>query len=134
MVAVGLGCRRGCQAADIVGAVMTALENAGKSLQDVHALYTADLKKDDASLIVAARTMDKPLVLIPLERLRAQAPFALTSSEQVKRRLGLPSVAETASLAGACQSSGAGGLARLLGPRSIRGGVACAIATTESLT
>lgn len=133
MVAVGLGCRRGCQAADIVGAVVAALESAGRSLQDVHALYTVDLKKD-ASLIVAAKTMEKPLVLLPLERLKAQAPFALTWSERVKRRLGLPSVAETAALAGACESSGPGGSARLLGPRSTRGGVACAIATTESLT
>jgi cobalt-precorrin 5A hydrolase len=130
MIAAGLGCRKGCDVDDMLNALTAALEDAGRPLADVQALCAPDFKGDEASLAAAARAIEIPLVLLPLERLQEQAPFVLTSSDRVARHVGLPSVAETAALAGAARLSSAGVSARLLGPRRIVGGATCALATT----
>ena len=126
MIAGGLGCRKGCDADTILRAIEQALAAAGKSARDLHALYTPDWKRTEAGLARAAAQLDKPLVYLPLEALRAQAPLVLTHSEHVERHFGLPGVAETAALAGAQRT--ALEHPRLLGPRVVVAGATCALA------
>lgn len=128
MIAAGIGCRRACGRADIVAAITRALAGAGRALADVHALYAPEFKSQEEALTQVASELGKPLVLLAREALEAQAAFALTRSERVAQHVGLPSVAETAALAGASLlASGA----RLLGPRAAVGGATCALAESE---
>ena len=128
MIAGGLGCRRGCAADEIVRAIELALNRAGMSLDEVHALYAPAFKLDESGLACAAAQLGKQLVLLPLEQLQLQAHAALSDSPQVAERFGLPSIAETAALAGALTFAQAQQAARLLAPRSVVGGATCALA------
>jgi cobalt-precorrin 5A hydrolase len=129
MIAAGLGCRAGCAVGQILEVLEQALAAAGRQLEDLQALYTVDAKRGEVCLVEAAERLKKPLVLLPVEQLRAQTERALTRSAHTLERFGVPSVAETAALAGA--SGGRGAPARLLGPRRIWGGATCALASAE---
>jgi cobalt-precorrin 5A hydrolase len=130
MIAAGLGCRKGCASADLVLALESALARAGRALHEVHSLYAPEFKADEGALTEIARQLGKPLVLLCMEQLQLQAAHALTQSESVAVRFGLPSIAETAALAGACVlgRTPPGATAQLLGPRQIAGGASCALA------
>ena len=128
MIAGGVGCKQGCAEREIVRALELALAAAARSLPDVIALYAPEWKRDEPGLARAAEQLGKCLVLLPLAELQTQAHAALSDSEQVARRFGLPSVAETAALAGALTFAPARHTPRLLGPRQIAGGAACALA------
>ncbi len=136
MIAVGLGCRAGCDARDIVRAVHDSIARAGLRLSEVHALYAPERKRDDPSIVNAAATLDKPLVFLPMSELEAQARSVLTVSEVVARHMGVPCVSETAALAGAqsfeiSRHVRVPHIPRLLGPRRIYGGATCALARCE---
>jgi cobalt-precorrin 5A hydrolase len=129
MIAAGLGCRKGCAGEDLVRALDAALEGAGRALSEVHALYAPAFKAEEGALVQIAERLGKPLVLLRMEELQLQAAHALTQSAHVAVRFGIPSIAETAALAGACASSDARDAgAKLLGPRHIAGGASCALA------
>lgn len=131
MIAAGVGCRVGCSVEQVILAVTQALDTAGRTLDDVRALYTADFKATEAGLLGAAELLDKPLVMLPLEQLKAHASAALTASARVAARFGVPSVAETAALAGASTFAPCGAQTRLLGPRHVSGDATCALASAE---
>jgi cobalt-precorrin 5A hydrolase len=132
MIAVGLGCRKGCAGADVVRAVETALASAGRTLADVHAFYAPDFKADESAIRETAHQLGKPVVWVRLEALQLQAAHALTQSAQVALRFGLPSIAETAALAGACTlAASPASRPTLLGPRHIAGGASCALAVAH---
>lgn len=131
MIAAGLGCRRGCSADDIVAALQEAAARSGVAVSDVRALYSADFKAAEPGLRRAADRLDKPLRLLSRAALAAHAPGALTASQAVARRFELPSVAETAALAGAFELAERRGSVRLLSARAVAGGAACALALSE---
>ncbi len=120
-IAVGVGCKRGCPGEAIVALVRRALEDAGCD-GAAAAIYTHQAKRVEAGLFAAAAELALPLVFLDAESLRAAAPRAASKSEKVMALFDLPSIAETAALAGA----GAG--ATLLGPRINAEGASCAIA------
>jgi cobalt-precorrin 5A hydrolase len=129
MIAVGLGCRAGCPVAHVLEALTRSLETAGRGLDEIQALYTADFRAAEAAFLGAARALGKPLIALSVGELRAHAERALTRSPRVVERFGLPSVAETAALAGA---AALGLHARLLGPRHVAGLATCALAGGEA--
>jgi cobalt-precorrin 5A hydrolase len=131
IVVAGVGCRAGCSAADIVAAVHLAVSRAGVEISDVIGLCSAEFKAGESGLERAADLLEKPLRLVPTVALAARASQALTASNAVARRFALPSIAETAALAGAAELGGRGARARLLSPRSVSGGAACALARLE---
>jgi cobalt-precorrin 5A hydrolase len=128
MIAAGLGCRAGCPPADIILALTRAVEQQGFALADVQALFSSEVKGAEDGLRRAAEQLGKPLVLLPHKALAAQAGGALTTSAAVTARFELPSVAETAALAGALALAGGSVNVRLLAPRQVAGGAACALA------
>jgi cobalt-precorrin 5A hydrolase len=101
MLSAGFGFRRGCSADDLRAVLVAALAQSGRALEEVASLVAPEWKRDEAGLRELARTLQKPLLLLPLASLRAHAPAALTRSEESLRRYQLPSIAETAALAGA---------------------------------
>jgi cobalt-precorrin 5A hydrolase len=142
MIAAGVGCRAGCSPADIIEALTRAVELGGLALGDVQALFSVEAKAAEPGLSDAAAQLGKRLVLLPLAALAAQAGGALTTSAAVAARFQLPSVAETAALAGAVElaaegsvagtlGSNAAARARLIAPRQLAGGAACALARAD---
>lgn len=137
-VAAGIGCRKGCDVQDIVQAIERALAAAGRDARALQTLYAPEFKRDELGIARAAEHFGKPLKFLPLAALQAQAAYAHSASEHTLSRFGVPSIAETAALAGAAQGCTATseGVARLLGPRQLEGGASCALALViaESVT
>ena len=131
MIAAGFGCRAGCSAADVRRALELALAAGDVSASEVLALYSADFKVTDLGLRRAAAELGRPLFFLPRSTLAASAAGVRTHSAQVAGRFQLPSVAETAALAGALALADGRGAARLLGARQIAGGAACVLARAE---
>jgi cobalt-precorrin 5A hydrolase len=120
---VGVGCRRGTAPEPIEAAIHEALLCAGRRLDEVRMLASADLKANEPGLREAARRQGLSLRFIPGDDIRA-APMAFTPSEAAERQVGLPGVAEPAALL-------AGRRTRLILPRTVLHGVTVAIAQEE---
>ena len=119
-IAIGLGCRKGVSGEVIASLVREALARVGQT--GAAALFTVDAKRAEAGLAQAAQALAMPLRFLPQEALEAVADLAHTRSQRVEALFGVPSVAETAALAGA------GPGAVLILPRITRDNVTCAIA------
>jgi cobalt-precorrin 5A hydrolase len=132
VIAAGIGCRSNCVPADIEAAVRGAVAANGLRLADVRALYSAEFKANEPGLRRAADALDKPLVLLPAAALAEQAGGAATRSPEVLARFELPSVAETAALAGAFELGQRRSPVRLLAPRLVAGAATCALARVEA--
>jgi cobalt-precorrin 5A hydrolase len=124
IIAIGIGCRAGASATNIVTLVRRTLSGAqlaGASTK----LFSIDSKRDEAGLIKAARLLAMPITFLSRDELAARAADAVTHSDRIAALYDLPSVAETAALAGA------GSASRLIVPRIAAGAVTCAIAIDE---
>lgn len=128
MIAAGIGCCAGCAAEEILRAIELAAADGGVALGAVRVLCSAEFKRAEAGLRRAAEALDRSLVLFEPAALAVHAPGALTRSSAVEARCGLPSLAETAALAGAAALAPAGSPVRLLGPRRVTGRASCALA------
>jgi cobalt-precorrin 5A hydrolase len=128
MIVAGVGCRRGAAAPDIEAAVRAALNRAGVASDTLGCIATSAAKDGEAGIVGAAERLGVELVLVPDADLVAAGDRAATRSERVLALTGVPSVAETAALAAA------GPAARLVGPRLVIGGVACALAVSATAT
>lgn len=117
MIVAGLGCRRGCPAADLVAAVRQAASSAGLT---VGALAAPAFKAHEAGLQEATALLGLPMLLVDDAAMRAAQPRCVTRSAAARAATGLASVAEAAALA-------ASGSALLL-PRVAVGGATCALA------
>jgi cobalt-precorrin 5A hydrolase len=121
MIAIGVGCRKGCTGAAIVAVVRRALAKAG-DLPGKRELFTLDEKASEANVREAASTLGLPLYFVSHQRLLREAARVATPSARVERLVGLPGVAETAALAGA------GPNGELIVAKIVGGGATCAIA------
>jgi precorrin-4/cobalt-precorrin-4 C11-methyltransferase len=117
---VGVGCRRGASAEEIVAAVRQALATAGCDLSAVRLLASADLKADEPGLVEAARLLGRPLRLVAADEIR-QTIYAFQPSLLAQEKVDLPAVAEPAALL-------AGRRTRLLLAKQIFRGVTVAVA------
>jgi cobalt-precorrin 5A hydrolase len=124
ILAVGIGCRKGCASAEIVELVHIAMARAGLPMEALSGLFAPAFKHGETGVGEAARTLGVPLVLIPEPMMKAAEPRAVTVSERVIALTGLASIAETAALAGAGPAS------RLVQPRIASRHATCAIATS----
>jgi cobalt-precorrin 5A hydrolase len=121
MIAIGLGCRKGCSSEAI--AMLVRRARALACCEDENAsLFTHEAKSGETGLAEAARALGLPLVFLEAGALRAASGRAATKSAKVAQLFGLPSIAETAALAGAGPAS------YLIAPRISEGGASCAIA------
>lgn len=121
LLAIGVGCRAGCPGEAIAALVRRALADLGEA--SVAALFTSVDKQAEQGITEAARALALPLVYLPRTALEAAAPRAQTRSERVVSLFGVPSVAETAALAGAGPGSS------LVVARMASDGATCAIAS-----
>ncbi len=126
MMVAGIGCRKGASVEDVLAAVTAALEAHELSFAALSALATARFKQDEAAIVAAGKRLRVPVLLADDAALRAVSLRTFTQSEFSLAASGTPSVSEAAALAGAGQH------ARLLGPRTVRGPVTCAIAESRT--
>lgn len=97
VLCVGVGCRRGVSADEVVEAVERVLEQAELARESVAALATADLKANEPGLAEAARQLGVPLRQVPADALR-QVPAEAVSPSAARDRFNVPGVAEPAAL------------------------------------
>lgn len=122
---VGVGCRRGVAAEDIVAAVRGGLRRARGRLAQVRLLASADIKRNEPGLLAAAAKLGTGLRFISSGEIRSTAK-AFGRSRFVETKVGLPAVAEPAALL-------AGRRTRLILPKTIIRGVTVAVARENCL-
>ncbi|HEY8009302.1 MAG TPA: cobalamin biosynthesis protein [Methylocella sp.] len=120
-VAIGIGCKKGCPSEAIVALVARAMAAASCTGADA-CLFTHAAKQNEPGMAGAAKALGLPLVFLEAEVLRQASLRAVTRSPKVMALFGLPSIAETAALAGAGPAS------VLLLARMSEAGASCAIA------
>lgn len=94
-VVVGLGARRGVASSEVMEAVARALESAGRGIDEIRVMATAEIKRDETGIAEAAEEMCCPVVYLDDEVINAQSP----TTESRASSLGLVGVAEPAALA-----------------------------------
>lgn len=129
MLAIGVGCRSGVNAEMVVALVRRALDRAASLMPEGlptrglrAAMFTAVEKQGEVGLREAATLLAMPLVFLPKPALAAFSDATETRSERVVQLFGVPSLAETAALAGAGVGS------HLVVARIAADGVTCAVA------
>lgn len=120
IVTVGVGCRRGVSAEQLMQAVDGRLADAGFVPGAVRQVATIDLKKEEPGLAALCRQRRWPLVTFTAQQLEG-ARGRFSSSDFVRRVTGVDNVCErAAALAGGC----------LVGGKRASGGVTTALAIT----
>ncbi|PWR75133.1 cobalt-precorrin 5A hydrolase [Methanospirillum stamsii] len=92
---VGIGCRLGTPADEIISAINTAFENAGISKEDVAIFASVALKAHEPGLLDAIRALGANIIFLQPSDLSETE----TLSKSAASRFGLPGVAEPAALA-----------------------------------
>lgn len=116
----GIGCRKGVSVEQVIAAVDKALMERQLGRGALHGLATVPKKADEPALAEAARSLRVPLIVAGDAGLEAARARLETRSEASLAATGFGSAAEAAAIAATA--------GRLLGPRTVLGPVACAIA------
>ena len=120
MIAIGIGCKSGVKADEVVALIEDGLSRVANETSV--GLFTVASKSHESGLAEADASLSLPLLFLPEIALKNVACRTETSSERVVALFGVPSIAETAALVGAGEGS------TLILPRISRGNVTCAIA------
>lgn len=122
---VGVGCRRGTSADSIIAAIIEGLERAGRRIEDLGLLASAEPKADEPGLLEAAQRLGLPLRIVSSEEIRSTAR-QFGRSGFVQTKVGLPAVAEPAALL-------AGRRTELILPKTIIQGITIAVVREDCL-
>ena len=117
---VGVGCRRGATAEQILTALDQALAEQGQTRADIYALASIDLKADEPGLRAAAKILGVPLRIIPRSRIRTLQD-ALREHTFAEAQIGVAAVCIPAALLASPHSA-------LLAPKTALNGVTIALA------
>ena len=101
VLALGIGCERGCPAEEIAALAQATLAEAGLAAGAVAAVVSVELKADEPGIHALARSFDVPARFFPAERLLAETDRLSVRSEAAFRATGCWGVAEGAALAAA---------------------------------
>ena len=110
-LAVGVGASRNCPAEELIGLVRRALAEDGLSEFEVEAVYSVDVKSDEAAVHALARDLGVEARFFSPEALELETWRLVHPSEQVFNEVGCHGVCEAAAL------SAAGPNGRLLVPK-----------------
>jgi cobalt-precorrin 5A hydrolase/precorrin-3B C17-methyltransferase len=98
-VAIGLGCERNAEEAEIWALIEAALAEANVGPEAVACIASIASKVDEPALHSIARRLDVPLHFFPAARLEQETPRLKNPSDLVFRETGCHGVAEGAALA-----------------------------------
>ena len=122
MLALGMGCERGADPDELIGLAQKTLADAGLASGAVAAVYSIDLKADEAAVHAVADALGVPARFFDAATLEAETPRLANPSEVVFNEVGAHGVAEGAALAAA----GPDGV--LVAPKQISAHATCAVA------
>ncbi len=122
VLALGLGCERGCSGAELSALACDTLAEASLAAAAVAAVVSIDLKMDEPAVHELARRLGVPARFFAAAALLAETPRLATRSEAVFRETGSYGVAEAAALAAV------GELGQLVIPKRKSVHATCAIA------
>ena len=98
-LAVGVGCERGCDPAELSELVASALAAAKLSPLAVAAVASIDLKADEDAVLALGPELDVPVRFLTAETLEAESDRLANPSKVVLAEVGCHGVAEGAALA-----------------------------------
>ena len=127
VLALGLGCERGCAPDELVKLAERTLAAGGLAPEAVACVASLDLKADEPAVSAVADWLGVPLRLFDAPTLERETPRLTAPSEVVFRAVGCHGVAEAAALA----CAGADGTLVQPKARSARG--TCAIARAPAI-
>lgn len=99
VLALGVGCERGCDPAELSALAHRALDEAGLSPRSVALVTSLDLKADEAAVHALAAELGVPARFFSASELEAQTPHLLNPSDVVFKETGCHGVAEGSALA-----------------------------------
>jgi cobalt-precorrin 5A hydrolase / precorrin-3B C17-methyltransferase len=100
-LAMGIGCERGADAAEVIALAEAALRDNGLEPKALAGIFSINLKADEAALHAAAAHFDVPLRLFDALTLEAETPRLANPSVTVFAEVGCHGVSEGAALAAA---------------------------------
>ncbi len=100
-LAVGVGCERGTDPAELIALVRQTLADMDLAEQAVAGVFSLDLKADEPAVHASAHTLGVDARFFDTATLEAETPRLATPSEAVFREVGCHGVAEGAALAAA---------------------------------
>lgn len=112
VVALGVGCERGCDPAALIVHVRAVLTEADLAPASVAGVFSIDVKADEPAVHALAADLGAPARFLSARRLEAETPRLSNPSDLVFREVGCHGVAEGAALAAA------GPEGRLIVPKS----------------
>ncbi|QIB03867.1 cobalamin biosynthesis protein [Pseudomonas fluorescens] len=121
ILVIGLGCQRGCPASTLRALLDQTLLAHGIALDQVQALASIDLKRDEPGLLELAGQLALPLTCFSSEQLAGYQGRLSHRSEIAFERTGCYGIAESAALALADQLGATSAtllIARQKGPKS----------------
>ena len=100
-VAIGVGCERGAESAELISLVTRTLAEAGLSPLAIAGVFSLDLKADEPAVHAVADHLGAPARFFDAATLEALTPRLANPSDLVFREVGCHGVAEAAALAAA---------------------------------
>ncbi len=101
VLALGLGCERGCDPGEALALARRTLAGAGLAPYALACIASLDVKADEEAVLATARAFAVPLALFAAARLERETPRLATPSQAVFAAVGCHGVAEAAALAAA---------------------------------
>jgi len=101
VLALGLGCERGCETGELLELAERTLLDAGLAAASVACVVSIDVKMDEAAVQGVAAHFGVPARFFPSAELEAEAPRLVNPSDVVFAEVGCHGVAEGAALAAA---------------------------------
>lgn len=126
----GMGCRRGCDHANLQSLLASVLEEAQLSVMCLSALATLETKKDEAGMTLLAQYLTLPIYYFSAEQLATYHERLQQPSQKVWEATGSAGIAEASALALA--ESMSGGQARLIIPKRSNAVATIAIAGVDA--
>jgi cobalt-precorrin 5A hydrolase/precorrin-3B C17-methyltransferase len=101
VLALGVGCERGCPAEELTALVNETIAAAGLAKGAIAVVVSLELKADEPAVHALANALGVPARFFSAERLEAETPRLAHPSDVVFREVGCHGVAEAAALAAA---------------------------------
>jgi len=102
---IGMGCERGAPVEDVSELAERALREAGVMPDELAALASIDMKRDEPAILAVAKRLGIPARFFSAAMLERETPRLKNPSALVFARVGCHGVAEAAALAGAGAAS-----------------------------
>lgn len=103
---VGMGCERNCPEQELEKLLLSCLEQAGLSLEQISSISSIDIKADEVGLISLAQKLNKSYQTWDKHQLGTVEHLLSTRSDYIFKTVGVYGVAESAALYTAQQATG----------------------------